>query len=48
MKKMMIEIDNGECKRIDELRLTAFRTNKQADKDAYHAALSKWFQNLVR
>jgi hypothetical protein len=45
---MMIEIDNDECKRIDQLRLTAFRTNKPEDKDAYYAALSKWFQNLVR
>ncbi len=29
---------------IDVLRLKAFQTNKPADRDAYHRAVSKWFQ----
>lgn len=32
-------------KHIDELRLHAFKTGQDADKEAYHTALSRAFQN---
>ena len=32
------------CAEINELRLTAFRTNAAADRDAYHNRLSEAFQ----
>jgi len=35
------------AKEIDRLRLVAFSTNSEADRAAYHAALSTWFQNLI-
>lgn len=30
---------------IDELRLKAFKTNSEADREAYFDAVSKWFQD---
>ena len=37
--------DVVEEERIDQLRLTAFRTNSHEDRQAYFEAASKWFQD---
>ena len=45
-KAVQVAIFGYDYAEINALRLLAFQTNAEADKQRYFGALSKWFQNV--